>query len=201
MKQAYQFTGGYRRRTPQAHSRIKKDYNRPLPTTEYACGLTMPSFDIVSEIDEVALRHAVDNANRELANRFDFRGVEASIEQNGLDVTLKTQSDFQVQQLEELFAKAAVKQGISVAGADRPEKPEHSGKTFSLTLTFRQGIEQPLGKQIVKMIKDSKLKVQASIQGDQVRVNGKKRDDLQAVMALLRESKIETPLQFNNFRD
>jgi uncharacterized protein YajQ (UPF0234 family) len=100
-----------------------------------------------------------------------------------------------------LFAKAAVKQGISVAGADRPEKPEHSGKTFSLTLTFRQGIEQPLAKQIVKMIKDSKLKVQASIQGDQVRVNGKKRDDLQAVMALLRESKIETPLQFNNFRD
>lgn len=127
--------------------------------------------------------------------------MEASIEQNGLDVTLKTQSDFQVQQLEELFAKAAVKQGISVAGADRPEKPEHSGKTFSLTLTFRQGIDQPLAKQIVKMIKDSKLKVQASIQGDQVRVNGKKRDDLQAVMALLRESKIETPLQFNNFRD
>ena len=161
----------------------------------------MPSFDIVSEIDEVALRHAVDNANRELSTRFDFRGVEASIEQNGLAVTLKTESDFQVRQLEELFGKACLKQNISAAGADKPEEPEHSGKTFSLTLTFRQGIDQPVAKQIVKQIKESKIKVQASIQGDQVRVNGKKRDDLQAVMALLRESKIETPLQFNNFRD
>lgn len=161
----------------------------------------MPSFDIVSEIDEVALRHAVDNANRELSTRFDFRGVEASIEQNGLAVTLKTASDFQVRQLEELFAKACLKQNISAAGADKPEEPEHSGKTFSLTLTFRQGIDQPVAKQIVKEIKESKIKVQASIQGDQVRVNGKKRDDLQAVMTLLRESKIETPLQFHNFRD
>ena len=161
----------------------------------------MPSFDIVSEIDEVALRHAVDNANRELSTRFDFRGVEASIEQNGLAVTLKTESDFQVRQMEELFGKACLKQNISAAGADKPEEPEHSGKTFSLTLTFRQGIDQPVAKQIVKQIKESKIKVQASIQGDQVRVNGKKRDDLQAVMTLLRESKIETPLQFNNFRD
>ncbi len=161
----------------------------------------MPSFDIVSEIDEVALRHAVENANRDLANRFDFRGVEASIEQKGLTVTLKTESDFQVQQLEDIFAKAAVKQGISASGADRPEKPEHSGKTFSITLTFKQGIEQPTAKQIVKLIKDAKLKVQASIQGDSVRVNGKKRDDLQTAIALLKESKIEIPLQFNNFRD
>ena len=161
----------------------------------------MPSFDIVSEIDEVALRHAVDNANRELSTRFEFRGVRASIEQNGLAVTLKTESDFQVRQLEELFGKACLKQNISAAGADKPEEPEHSGKTFSLTLTFRQGIDQPVAKQIVKQIKESKIKVQASIQGDQVRVNGKKRDDLQAVMTLLRESKIETPLQFNNFRD
>ncbi|EKF74597.1 putative nucleotide-binding protein [Alcanivorax hongdengensis A-11-3] len=161
----------------------------------------MPSFDIVSEIDEVSLRHAVDNANRDLSNRFDFRGVQASIEQNGLTVTLKSESDFQVQQLEDIFAKAAVKQGISAAGADKPEKPEHSGKTFSLPLTFQQGLDQPTAKTIVKMIKDSKLKVQASIQGDQVRVNGKKRDDLQAVMALLRESSLEVPLQFNNFRD
>ena len=148
----------------------------------------MPSFDIVSEIDEVALRHAVENANRELSTRFDFRGVEASIAQNGLAVTLKTESDFQVRQLEELFTKACLKQNISADGADKPEEPEHSGKTFSLTLTFRQGIDQPVAKQIVKLIKESKIKVQASIQGDQVRVNGKKRDDLQAVMALLRES-------------
>ena len=161
----------------------------------------MPSFDIVSEVDEVALRHATENANRELASRFDFRGVEASIEQSGLAVTFKTESDFQVQQLEEIFTKNAVKQGISPAGADRPDKPEHSGKTFSLTLTFRQGIDQPTAKQLVKLIKEAKLKVQASIQGDQVRVTGKKRDDLQEAIAVVKGSKIETPLQFNTFRD
>lgn len=161
----------------------------------------MPSFDIVSEIDEVALRHAVENANRDLTNRFDFRGVEASIEQNGLAVTIKTESDFQVQQLEEIFSKACVKQGLSAAGADRPDEPEHSGKMFSVTLTFRQGIDQPTAKKIVKMIKDSKIKVQASIQGEQVRVNGKKRDDLQEAIALMKASKLELPLQFNNFRD
>lgn len=161
----------------------------------------MPSFDIVSEIDEVALRHAVDNANRELATRFDFRGVEASIEQKGLEVTLKTESDFQVRQLEDLFGKACVKQGISAAGADKEDEPVHSGKTFSLTLTFKQGIDQPTAKKIVKLIKDAKLKVQASIQGDQVRVNGKKRDDLQEAIALVKKSDIELPLQFTNFRD
>lgn len=161
----------------------------------------MPSFDVVSETDEVALRHAVDNANRELATRFDFRGVDASIEQNGLEVTLKTESDFQVRQLEDLFSKACVKQGISAAGADVDDKPVHSGKTFSLTMTFKQGIDQPTAKKIVKLLKDSKIKVQASIQGEQVRVNGKKRDDLQAAIALLKESDIALPLQFNNFRD
>ncbi|WP_127558753.1 YajQ family cyclic di-GMP-binding protein [Saccharospirillum alexandrii] len=161
----------------------------------------MPSFDIVSEIDEVALRHAVDNANRELATRFDFRGVEASIEQKGLVVTLKTESDFQVRQLEELFSKACVKQGISAAGADKEDTPVHSGKTFSWNMEFKQGIDQPTAKKIIKLIKDSKLKVQASIQGEQVRVNGKKRDDLQAVMALLKQSDIEISLQYNNFRD
>ena len=92
------FLNGKALRHPNGHAQTKKDYNRNLLTTEYVCGLIMPSFDIVSEIDEVALRHAVENANRDLANRFDFRGVEASIEQNGLDVTLKTQSDLQVQQ-------------------------------------------------------------------------------------------------------
>lgn len=161
----------------------------------------MPSFDIVSETDEVALRHAVDNANRDLATRFDFRGVEASIEQNGLEVTLKTESDFQVRQLEDIFRKACTKHNVSAAGADINDVPVHSGKTFALTLTFKQGIDQPTAKQIIKLIKDAKLKVQASIQGDQVRVNGKKRDDLQQAIALLKDSDIELPLQFNNFRD
>lgn len=161
----------------------------------------MPSFDIVSEVDEVELRHAVDNTKRELDTRFDFRGVESSVSLKDLTVTLTTESDFQVRQLEDMFRNACAKRGVSAAGADIEDEPVHSGKTFSLNLTFRQGIDQLTAKKIVKMIKDSKLKVQASIQGDKVRVNGKKRDDLQQVMAMLKKSDIELPLQFDNFRD
>lgn len=161
----------------------------------------MPSFDIVSEIDRVELKNAVDNANRELDSRFDFRGVEASIELNDFTVTLASQSDFQVQQLYDIFSNHCAKRNLSMAGTESPQDLNHSGKTYSTTVTFKQGIDQPLAKQIVKLIKDSKLKVQASIQGDKVRVSGKKRDDLQQTMALLRESDIELPLQYENFRD
>ena len=161
----------------------------------------MPSFDIVSEVDEVELNNAVDNTRRELDTRFDFRGVESSVSLKELTVTLTTESDFQVRQLEDMFRNACAKRGVSAAGADIEDKPVHSGKTFSLNLTFRQGIDQPTAKKIVKLIKDSKLKVQASIQGDKVRVTGKKRDDLQQVMAMLKKSDIELPLQFDNFRD
>lgn len=161
----------------------------------------MPSFDIVSEIDTVELRHAVENANREIATRFDFRGVETSIVQNEFEITLKTESDFQVRQLEDLFSAQCVKRGISTAGIDKSDKPIHSGKTYSLVMTFKQGIDQPTAKEIVKTLKDSKVKVQASIQGDKVRVTGKKRDDLQESIAILKDSKIALPLQFNNFRD
>lgn len=161
----------------------------------------MPTFDIVSEINATELRHAVENANREIATRFDFRGVEAQITLDELIVTIKTESDFQVRQLEDLFRNHCVKRGISAAGADSDEKPVHSGKTFSLKLTFKEGIDQPAAKEIVKLLKDSKIKVQASIQGDKVRVSGKSRDDLQDAIALLKKSEIELPLQFNNFRD
>lgn len=161
----------------------------------------MPSFDIVSEIDKVDLKHAVDNSVRELASRFDFRGVESSISLDELVVTLKSESDFQVNQLLEILRNNASRQNISLAGAEIDDKPTHSGKTFSLSVRFKQGIEQLLAKEIIKIIKDAKLKVQSSIQGDKIRVNGKKRDDLQACIALLRESKIEQPLQFENFRD
>ena len=161
----------------------------------------MPSFDIVSEINEVELRHAVDNATREMGTRFDFRNVAASIVQNELAVTLKTESDFQVRQLEDLFRNHCAKRGINTAGAEIEDEPVHSGKTYSLTLTFKQGIDQPTAKEIVKCLKDGSIKVQASIQGDKVRVTGKKRDDLQASMALLKKSDIELPLQFENFRD
>ena len=161
----------------------------------------MPSFDIVSEIDSVELRNAVDNASRELSTRFDFRGVESSIELKDLTVTLTTESDFQVRQLEDLFRNACAKRNVSTQGVEMEDEPVHSGKTFSLNMTFKQGIDQPTAKDIVKRIKGSKLKVQASIQGDKIRVNGKKRDDLQAAIAMLKEEDIELPLQFENFRD
>lgn len=161
----------------------------------------MPSFDIVSEVNEVELRHAVENASRELGTRFDFRGVLAELSQQDLTVTLKSESDFQVRQLEELFRNHCSKRGVNAAGVEIEDKPVHSGKTFTLTMTFKQGIDQPTAKEIVKYLKDQKMKVQASIQGDKVRVSGKNRDDLQDSIALLKKSDIELPLQFNNFRD
>jgi len=161
----------------------------------------MPSFDIVSEVNTVELRHAMENANREVATRFDFRGVLASIELSDLSVTLKSESDFQVRQLEDLFRNHCTKRGVNTSGVDIEEEPVHSGKTYSLTMTFKQGIDQPAAKEIIAVIKDNKIKVQTSIQGDKVRVTGKSRDDLQASMALLKKSEIALPLQFNNFRD
>ncbi len=161
----------------------------------------MPSFDIVSEVNEVELRHAVDNATREMTTRFDFRGVECSIDLADLSVTLKAESDFQVRQLEDLFRNHAAKRGLDTTGVDIEDKPVHSGKTFSLTMTFKQGIDQPTAKIIVKTLKDSKIKVQSSIQGDKIRVTGKNRDDLQQSIALLKKADIELPLQFENFRD
>ncbi|CAM2967436.1 putative nucleotide-binding protein [Legionella steigerwaltii] len=161
----------------------------------------MPSFDIVSETNMVELRHAVDNAVREMGTRFDFRGVESSIELKELTVTLRSESDFQVRQLEDLFRNHCSKRNLDASGVDIEDEPVHSGKFYSLNMTFKQGIDQPTAKDIVKCIKDSKVKVQASIQGDKVRVTGKKRDDLQETIALLKNSNIKLPLQYENFRD
>jgi uncharacterized protein YajQ (UPF0234 family) len=162
----------------------------------------MPSFDIVSETNEVELRNAVENALREVATRFDFRGVEASIVLSELTVTLRSESDFQVRQLEELFRNHCIKRNLSTAGVDIEKEPIHSGKFYSLNMIFKQGIDQPMAKDIVKLIKDEKLKVQTSIQGEKIRVTGKKRDDLQEAIAMLKKSeKIELPLQFENFRE
>ncbi|MGQ3889260.1 YajQ family cyclic di-GMP-binding protein [Legionella sp. CNM-1927-20] len=161
----------------------------------------MPSFDIVSEIDTVELRHAVENTAREMGTRFDFRGVQSSVELNDLTVTLKSESDFQVRQLEDMFRNHCTKRNVSAAGVEIEDEPIHSGKTYSLNMKFKQGIDQPTAKEIIKLIKDNKLKVQTSIQGDKIRVTGKKRDDLQETIALLKKSDIEIPLQFENFRD
>ncbi|GGI83360.1 UPF0234 protein [Shewanella hanedai] len=161
----------------------------------------MPSMDIVSEVDEVELRNAVDNSVRELKTRFDFRGKEASIEYKDHIVTLSAEDDFQCQQLVDILRMQLSKRNVDPSAMDVDDKSVHSGKTFSLKVRFKEGIEVLTAKKLVKMIKDSKLKVQSSIQGDSVRITGKKRDDLQAVMALARESGLDQPFQFNNFRD
>ncbi|MBY7898493.1 YajQ family cyclic di-GMP-binding protein [Vibrio fluvialis] len=160
----------------------------------------MPSFDIVSEIDVVELRNAVDNSNRELATRFDFRNVEASFELKEETVKLAAEGDFQLQQLMDILRNNLAKRGVDPRSMD-VKASVHSGKHWYKDVVFVQGIETDLAKKVVKMIKDAKLKVQASIQGDKVRVTGKKRDDLQTVIALLRDSDLEQPFQYNNFRD
>ncbi|MCG8707130.1 YajQ family cyclic di-GMP-binding protein [Brenneria sp. 4F2] len=163
----------------------------------------MPSFDIVSEIDMQEVRNAVDNATRELSTRWDFRNVPASFELNEKSQSIKaaSESDFQVQQLVDILREKLMKRGIEGSALEVPEEMEHSGKTYSVDAKLKQGIESVLAKKIVKLIKDSKLKVQAQIQGEQVRVTGKSRDDLQNVMALVRGADLGQPFQFNNFRD
>jgi uncharacterized protein YajQ (UPF0234 family) len=161
----------------------------------------MPSFDIVSKISAVELRHAVENTTREISTRFDFRGVHAEIRLDDLKVTLVSESDFQVKQLEEMFRNQCTKRNLSTLGAEIEDTPLHSGKTFTLHMTFHQGIETLKAKDIIKQIKENKLKVQASIQGDQIRVSGKKRDDLQETIAFLKKAELGIDLQFENFRD
>jgi uncharacterized protein YajQ (UPF0234 family) len=160
----------------------------------------MPSMDIVSEINLEEVRNATENAKRELETRFDFRGVEASIEWKKPCVEIKTESDFQLKQLADMVRSQLAKRQID-AKALSISNTEHTGKTFAQKLSFKEGIEQPMAKKVVKLIKDSKLKVQAAIQGEQVRVTGKKRDDLQAVMRLLKDTDLDQSFQFNNFRD
>ncbi|MEP2650743.1 MAG: YajQ family cyclic di-GMP-binding protein [Paraglaciecola sp.] len=160
----------------------------------------MPSLDIVSEIDLVEVKNAVDNASRELSTRFDFRGVEASFEYTNEKVTLKAEGDFQIKQMMDILRSACAKRGVSNAALD-PQDIDVTGKTYKKAVKFIQGIEQPNAKKIIKLLKESKLKVQAQIQEDKVRVTGKKRDDLQSAMRLAKEAELDLPLQFTNFRD
>ncbi|MGV6807053.1 MAG: YajQ family cyclic di-GMP-binding protein [bacterium] len=160
----------------------------------------MPSFDIVSEVEDVDIRHGTENAARELETRFDFRGVDASITFDKSVVTLKAEADFQCQQMMDMLRKNLVKRGVDPNVIDT-EKVVHSGKTFSQQVRFKQGIDQDMAKKIVKLLKESKMKVQASIQGDKVRVTGKKRDDLQSAIAAVKAAELGQPFQFNNFRD
>lgn len=160
----------------------------------------MPSLDIVSEINLEDVRNACDNASREISTRFDFRGVEASFEWKSPVITIKTESDFQVNQMVDMLRSQLVKRNID-AKALTLGKMNASGRSFSQPLTFKEGIEQPVAKKVIKLIKDSKIKVQAAIQGEQVRVTGKKRDDLQAVMQLIKTAELDQSFQFTNFKD
>ena len=160
----------------------------------------MPSFDIVSEVELHELTNAVDQAGRIVANRFDFKGVEASFEREERKVTITAEAEFQVEQMQDMLRSALVKCGIDPKAMDIGQFAP-SGKQVKQAINLRHGIPMETCKQIAKRVKDSKMKVQAQIQGDQVRVSGKKRDDLQSAIALLKDADLGLPLQFTNFRD
>lgn len=160
----------------------------------------MPSFDVVSEIDHHELTNAIDQANREIGTRFDFKGTDSKIEQDDNVLTLDAPSDFQVKQVKEVLYQKMSKRGLDIQSIEAGAMETRGTRCYQ-KLTVREGIEKELAKKIVKKIKDAKLKVQAAVQGEQVRVTGKKRDDLQQVIAMLREADMGLPLQFNNFRD
>jgi len=160
----------------------------------------MPSFDVVSEVDMHEVTNAVDQANREVTTRFDFKGSNAKFERNEAQVALSSQTDFQLKQMLDILQDRLARRGVDIACLEIGQ-PEVALNHARQSVTIKQGLDAPLAKQIVRRIKDAKLKVQAVIQGDKVRVTGKKRDDLQTAIALLREEKLELPLQFINFRD
>ena len=160
----------------------------------------MPSFDIVSEVDQHELSNAVDQTNREIGNRFDFKGTDAKVERDDTALVLEAQSEFQVGQMRDILYQRMSKRGIDIMCL-KEDPVESSGMRARQRITVRQGIDKELAKDIVKRLKDAKLKVQAAVQGEQVRVTGKKRDDLQEAIGLLRAADIGMPLQFTNFRD
>jgi uncharacterized protein YajQ (UPF0234 family) len=160
----------------------------------------MPSFDVVSELNAHELMNAVDQANRELSQRFDFKDTGAVYELLEHTVTMKAQVDFQLKQMLDILKLRLSKRGIDLAYLDVND-PQITLATAQQEVVFKQGIDQEAGRKISRLIKDSKLKVTAALQGDKVRITGKQRDDLQAAMTLLRGTKLEVPLQFNNFRD
>ncbi len=160
----------------------------------------MPSFDVVSEVDLQEVRNAVDQANREVETRFDFKGSGAGFDQKEAEVTLHAQNEFQLQQMMDILQKKLVKRSVDIGALDIKD-PVTSLSAARQQVLIKQGVDSDAARQLVKDIKASKIKVQAQIQGDQVRVTGKKRDDLQEIIALLRQTDCKLPLQFTNFRD
>ncbi|HYL03953.1 MAG TPA: YajQ family cyclic di-GMP-binding protein [Steroidobacteraceae bacterium] len=160
----------------------------------------MPSFDAVSELNTHEVANAVDQANRELAQRFDFKDTGARFELQDFTVTLHAQVEFQLKQMLEIVKLRLSKRGIDLVCLE-PKEPQTTLSAAHQELLLRHGIDAETGRKLMRMVKDSKLKVQASLQGDKIRISGRQRDDLQAAIALLRGAKLDRPLQFNNFRD
>ncbi len=162
----------------------------------------MPSFDIVSEVEKTEVKNAVEQTNKEVSTRFDFKGSDARVEQAELVLTLFADNEFQLGQVQDILNGKLTKRGVDIRSLDISDKIEKvSGNKVKRSCTVKVGIETELAKKIVKLIKDSKMKVQASIQGDAVRVTGKSRDDLQAAIAFVKKSITDFPLQYQNFRD
>jgi hypothetical protein len=161
----------------------------------------MPSFDTVCEANMVEVKNAVENAAKEIATRFDFKGTSAAIEIKDKEITLFGDADFQLTQVLDILRAKLTKRSVDVRFLDIGDSQKIGGDKVKQVVKVRNGIETEMSKKIQRLIKDSKLKVQASIQGDAVRVNGAKRDDLQAAMALIRKDITDVPLSFNNFRD
>jgi cyclic-di-GMP-binding protein len=160
----------------------------------------MPSFDVVSDFDAHEASNGVDQANREVGTRFDFKGTGSKFELDGEVIRLTTQSDFQLKQMLDILRQKLAKRGIDIACLEE-RAPEFSGSEARQEVVLRNGIDSELSRKLVKLIKSSKLKVQAAIQGEKLRITGKKRDDLQSVIALLRDADVDLPLQYENFRD
>jgi len=160
----------------------------------------MPSYDVVSEVEKHELSNAVAQANKEISTRFDFKGSDSKIELNDNDMILISESDFKIQQIKDVLLNKLVKRKVDI-DCLKDDKIETSGGKAQLKITVQEGLDKDIAREVVKVIKQSKMKLQAAIQGEQVRVTGKKRDDLQAAMKLLKDANLGIPLQFNNFRD
>jgi uncharacterized protein YajQ (UPF0234 family) len=161
----------------------------------------MPSFDVVSEVNQVEVRNAVDQANKEISTRFDFKGSDARVEYDGKAMTFFADDDFKLRQVTDIVVAKLSKRQVDIRSLKYGDTEKISGNKVKQAVTVRTGVEQELAKKIVKLLKESKLKVQASIQGDAVRVSGAKKDDLQDAIALVRKTIADFPLQFQNFRD
>jgi uncharacterized protein YajQ (UPF0234 family) len=161
----------------------------------------MPSFDVVVEANMVEVKNAVEQSNKEVSTRFDFKGSDARVEQKENELTLYADDDFKLGQVKDVLLNKMAKRSVDVRFLDYGKIEKIGGDKVKQAVTIKKGVSGDLSKKIVRLVKDSKIKVQASIQGDAVRVSGTKRDDLQAVIALLRKDVSETPLDFNNFRD